>query len=89
MPNDPYPTYGDSPSAPASMAFPIVPSDSAELSQATKAIYVGTGGNIALRPLHSGVDVVYRNVASGSYLTIRASHVRVTGTTAADLVGEA
>lgn len=89
MPTDPFPFHGDSPNSPASVAFAIVPSNTAELAQVTKAIYVGTGGHVTLRPLRSVGDVVYRNVPAGAYLTVRASHVRATGTTAADLVGEA
>lgn len=89
MPTDPFSLHSDLPNAPAAAAFAIVPSDAAELAQVTKAIYVGTAGHVTLRPLRSPADVVYRNVAAGSYLTIRASHVRASGTTAADLVGEA
>ena len=55
----------------------------------TKAIYVGSSGDVTLRPLRGAADVTYRNVPDGAYLTVRASHVRATGTTAGDLVGEA
>lgn len=89
MPADPFPFHSDSPNSPAAVAFAIVPSNALELSQVTKAIYVGTAGHVTLRPLRASADVVYRNVPAGAYLTIRASHVRATGTTAADLVGEA
>lgn len=89
MATDPFRSNSDSPNAPAADAFAIVPSDALELPQVTKAIYVGTAGHITLRPLRASADVVYRNVPAGSYLMIRASHVRATGTTAADLVGEA
>ena len=44
---------------------------------------------MVLRGVAAGADVTYKNVASGSYLEVRASHVRATGTTAADLIGEA
>lgn len=89
MPSDRFSTFVDSPDAPAAQAFAIVPSDSAELLAVTKAIYVGTTGDVTLRPLRAEADVVYRNVPAGAYLTVRASHIRATGTTAADLVGEA
>lgn len=89
MPSDPFGTYADSPDAPAVRAFAIVPSDSAELPAVTKAIYVGSSGDVTLRPLRATADVTYRNVPEGAYLTIRASHVRASGTTASDLVGEA
>lgn len=89
MPSDRFNAYADSPDAPASHAFAIAPSDSAELPAVTKAIYVGSSGDVMLRPLRAAADVIYRNVPEGAYLTIRASHVRATGTTAGDLVGEA
>jgi hypothetical protein len=89
MPSDQFSTFSDSPDAPAAQAFAIVPSDSAELQAVTKAIYVGSSGDVTLRPLRAVADVTYRNVPDGAYLTIRASHVRATGTTASDLVGEA
>lgn len=89
MPVDRYANFAESPDSPASEAFAVVPSDSAELTSVTKAIYVGTAGHVVLRPLRSITDVTYRNVPAGSYLTVRATHVRATGTTAGDLVGEA
>lgn len=89
MSNDPFSSYADSPDAPAVQAFAIVPSDGAELPSVTKAIYVGSSGDVKLRPLRGAADVTYRNVPDGAYLTVRASHVRATGTTASDLVGEA
>jgi hypothetical protein len=89
MPNDQFSAYADSPDSPATHAFAIVPSDGAELPAVTKAIYVGSSGDVTLRPLRAEVDVIYRNVPDGAYLTVRASHVRSTGTTATDLVGEA
>lgn len=89
MPSDRFSAFADSPDAPAAQAFAIMASDSAELPAVTKAIYVGTAGDVTLRPLRAAADVTYRNVPAGAYLTVRASHVRATGTTAADLVGEA
>lgn len=81
--------FADSPSSPAALAFAITPNDTAELITATKAIYVGTAGHVTLRAIGASGDVTYRNVPAGSYLTVRASFVRATGTTATDIVGEA
>ncbi len=86
---DAFSSYADSPLGPSTHAFAIAPHDTNGLNQITKAIYVGTAGHVALRPVNSATDVLYQNVPAGSYLTIRASHVRATGTTAANLVGEA
>ena len=82
-------SYGDSATAPSRAPFAIAPSDTDPLPFVTKAIYVGTGGAVTLRGVAGQGDVIYKNVASGSYLEVRASHVRATGTTAADLIGEA
>lgn len=77
----------DSVIAPASNCFALVPSDAEELAVATKAIYVGDGGNIVLRSLSGVADVVFANVPSGSVIDVRARYVRATGTTATSLVG--
>ena len=77
----------DSPMAPSEFCFSITPSDIEDLSYATKAIYVGEGGDITLRSLRGNEDVTFRNVSSGMILDVRALAVRATGTTALDLVG--
>lgn len=69
--------------------FAIQPDDGRPLPFVTKAIYVGGGGDVVVRGVSATDDVVYRNVPAGAYLTVRASHVRATGTTAAHLIGEA
>ncbi|MFA7585210.1 MAG: hypothetical protein WCY11_03305 [Novosphingobium sp.] len=87
MPADSFSGYTDSPTAPASACFAIVPSDSLDLATVTKAIYVGTGGDVVLCPLNGTVDVTFRNVPDGGILDVRARAVRSSGTTAADIVG--
>ena len=87
MIHDPFGTASDSLIAPAREAFAVIPKDTGELSRATKAVYVGTGGDIVLRAVGSENDVTLRNVAAGSVIAIRLRAVRASGTTAADLVG--
>lgn len=87
MINDPFDTASDSLIGPARLAFPITPSDSTDLSVATKAVYVGMGGDVVLRAIGSATDVTLSNVASGSVLAIRVKAVRAAGTTANNLVG--
>lgn len=87
--SDGFAHFTDSPAAPSRAPFALVPHDSAALPRITKAIYVGTGGTVTLRGVDAGADVTYRNVASGSYLLVRAQFVRATGTSATDLIGEA
>lgn len=87
MPIDDFSNFTDSPIAPASSCFAVAPSDTAELPKATKALYIGTGGHVVLRPLNGDQDVTFANVPSGGILDVRVSAVRAAGTTAADIVG--
>ncbi|MEM8724822.1 MAG: hypothetical protein AAGE86_04780, partial [Pseudomonadota bacterium] len=87
MPFDPFENSSDSLIAPAKTAFDITADDNADLPGATKAIYVGTGGDITARPVDSEADVTFRNVVAGTVLAVRMRAVRASGTTAADLVG--
>lgn len=87
MTNNPYAHYSGAPGGPAHQAYAIVPGPT-DLPIVTSAIYVGSGGDVAIKPLRSDVIVTYRNVPSGAYLTIRAQRVLSQGTTASDLVGE-
>ncbi|WP_288409986.1 hypothetical protein [uncultured Sphingomonas sp.] len=83
------PFKSDSLNAPSRAPFAITPHDTTPLAIVPKRLFVGTGGNVALRGVDAGSDVVYRNIASGVYLNVRPGFVRATGTTAADLIGEA
>lgn len=87
MPADSFATFATSLNDPARDAFVIAPSDATPLAVLPRAIYVGGGGAITLRCVDSGADVVFRNLAGGQILDVRASHVRATGTTATDLIG--
>lgn len=73
-------------SGPASHAFPITPSDTVDLTEAVRALYVGSGGAVSLRTL-SGSQVTFLTVSGGSILPVRADRVLLTGTTATDLIG--
>ncbi len=66
--------------------YAIVPHDTDPLPVVPKAFYVGTGGDIVVRGIGGDQDVTFRNCLAGMTLCVRASHVRATGTTAADLV---
>jgi hypothetical protein len=84
---DPFLNTVDSPMTPAGTCFAITPHDTVEFERATKAIYVGTGGDLVLRPVNGTADVTFRNLPAGFILDVRVRAIRVTGTTAADLVG--
>jgi hypothetical protein len=85
--DDPFAGQADSTMSPATRCFAVTPSDSADLPQATKALYVGTAGDVVLLSIDSAASVAFRNVPAGSILDVRARAVRATGTTAADIVG--
>lgn len=84
---DPFDSAGDSLIAPAKDAFAIVPSDNNDIAKGTKAIYVGSGGDITARLVNSDQDVIFRNVEAGSIIALRLRAVRAGGTTASDLIG--
>lgn len=84
---DPFKNSGDSLTAPAARCFTIAPDDSADLGEAPKALYIGTGGDLVVRPLNGDEDVVFRNAISGSILDIRVRAIRASGTSAQDIVG--
>lgn len=87
MNNDPHIAAGDSLTAPARNCFSIAPSDTEALPQITKAIYVGSTGDLALRLVDGQQFFLFRNVPSGAVLDLRVHSVRQTGTTASDLIG--
>ncbi|MFL6863916.1 MAG: hypothetical protein ACJ8DZ_13060 [Allosphingosinicella sp.] len=72
--------------APARRALALVPSDTQALAEIPKALFVGTGGAIAMRGAGGGADHIWKNVQDGSILPFRAEFVRATGTTAADIL---
>jgi hypothetical protein len=49
-------------------------------------LFVGVGGNVALKTRESGDPILYKNVPSGSYLWVRALYVMATDTTATDII---
>lgn len=84
---DPFLSSSDSLISPARMAFAITPVDNEDLSLFTKAIYVGTGGDVVLRAVGSDADVTLANVQTGSIIDVRCRAVRASGTTASSIVG--
>ena len=86
---DTFKNFADSPMAPASDCFAVQPSDSAQLPRVTKALYIGTSGDVNLQCVQSGAAVTFRNVGAGSFLDVRAVAVLATGTTADHIGGPA
>jgi hypothetical protein len=70
-------------SSPAAQAAAVTPSDSTDLANASRALYVGTVGNLAI--ITVGGSTVTLVGASG-WMPVRAARVLATGTTASDIV---
>ncbi len=84
--SDDFAAFSSSPATPSEDAYSVTPNDVAALPAVPKYLYVGRGGNVTLRAKDSAIDVVFENVPAGSYLFVRASHVRANGTTASAIV---
>jgi hypothetical protein len=70
--------------SPPEHALAIVPAD-ADLAQVTRAVYVGAGGDLAVR-MRNGASVTFVAVPTGTLLPIRVSRV-LPASTAGSLVG--
>lgn len=84
--SDDFLNRADHVSAPATRCAAVTPHDSNALSQISKGLYVGTGGDVSIEPAGGGGAVTLANVPGGSILPVRVRIVRATGTTAADIV---
>lgn len=82
---DRFASRADSSTGSASVGFIITPNDATELSEVTRAIYVGIGGDMTIE-LTAGGTVELQNVPTGSLIPVRAKKV-LTATTATSLVG--
>jgi len=78
---------GGNPSDPGQSSFAITPSDTNQLPFVTRAIYVGTGGNIAVQLLNDSSAVILMNAVAGSLLPFQVKQVMNTNTTASNLIG--
>ncbi len=72
--------------APAIRAAAVTPHASNPLSGSPRALYVGGTGDIACRLHGDTADVTFVAIPAGSILPIKASHVRISGTSATYIV---
>ncbi len=86
MAYDPFEGKAHTVDAPASHAFAVTPDDANDLGVVARGLYVGAGGDVALRT-PSGEDVTFSNVSGGAILPVRALRVLATGTTASAIIG--
>lgn len=74
--------------SPASRAFDAyaVKSDSADLTNATRALYTGSGGDIKVTTVLGDI-VTFKSVPAGALLPVRVARLWSTGTTVTDCIG--
>lgn len=70
---------------PATVAFAIT-CDGSALSYTTRAVYVGTAGDLVATMATSGTDITFATVPAGTVLPIRITSCD-SSSTASDLVG--
>jgi len=70
---------------PATNAVLITPNDSTDLVAVTRAVYVGTGGNMKVTMQDSGT-VLFTGIPTGTTLPIRVSRIWSTTTTASTII---
>ncbi len=73
--------------APATHLFSITPNDGATFTTATRAIYIGAAGDLAVQAISDSAPMTLSNVPAGTVLQIAAMAVFATGTTASGIVG--
>ena len=83
---DSFKNFARSLTSPPENAAAIVPSDGADLAELTRALYVGGGGDVALR-MAGGEFVTLANLPAGTLIPLRVARVLASGTTATALVG--
>jgi hypothetical protein len=72
-------------SSPFEHGAAVTPSDSVDLTQVTRALYVGGAGDVTL--ITAGGDTaLFKAVPVGTTLNVRAARVTATGTTATNLL---
>lgn len=78
--------FTDTVHAPPADAFAVTPADDTQLAKPTRALWIGTAGNLAVRFADSpGSAVTFTNVPVGLFLGMFYS-VEDTGTTASGIV---
>jgi hypothetical protein len=86
---DLYSRNANSIDAPASRAAAITASDTGDVANTTKALYIGTGGSlkVELTGMAPGAFVIFTNIPDGSLLPVRVRKIWDLGTTASNFIG--
>lgn len=78
---DDYAEYSTPPPGPCRNAAAVTPSDSADLGNVTRAIYVGGAGDLVVVTA-AGQTVAISGVTAGSLLPLAVARIKETSTTA-------
>lgn len=71
---------------PAYNAEVVTPDNTTELTNVSRALYVGVGGDVSVQMAVTGTAIVFKNVPTGTILPIRIRRVNSTATTATNMV---
>lgn len=71
---------------PAAGVFDVTPDDEDDFATPARALYVGTGGDVAV-VAQDDTEATFVGVPGGTVLHVKTKRVNLTGTTAADIVG--
>ena len=66
----------------------VVPNDAADLAYATRSVYVGGAGDVAVMLAKGVAQVTHKSVPAGTRLFISATRIYSTGTTATFMLAE-
>lgn len=65
----------------------ITPSDTVELENYTRGVWIGVGGDVVMILAASGTAVTFKNIPSGTMIPMVIRQIKLTGTTAQNIVG--
>jgi len=83
---DSFDTWRAGLTSPAENGASVTPSDSVDLTNFTRGVYVGVSGDLKV-DLVTGDTVTFVGLAGGVIHPIRARRIHATGTTATSIVG--
>jgi hypothetical protein len=83
---DEFRKYSRSLVSPAENAAKIVPNDATDISNVSRALYVGGAGDLHVMMLGGGT-AAFANIPAGTLIPLRVTRVLATGTTATAILG--
>lgn len=82
---DKFESHAPSETGPVTDAVAVSPSDTVDLAYMTRALHIGTPGDLRVDTA-DGSTVTFVNIAAGWH-PVRVTRIWATGTTAADIIG--